>query len=214
VQSFLAAPVIALLYVFGTSAILAFVPAGKIDVIGPVAQALQTALGGSPLARAVVPLAILCLLTNYLASFSGCIRASARRSTPFCSLGDHVGSRRRRFEWRRKSRIVRDAPNLGFTLYALAYLALFAVPVLAVKNRSLRGPVWLRALAVSGFLLTLLFVILSVFPIIPVVSETAYTQKTVAVLAFANIGGLLLCRLRPRRSGVVSERDKSPRSCP
>jgi hypothetical protein len=39
VQSFLAAPVIALLYVFGTSAILAFVPAGKIDVIGPVAQA-------------------------------------------------------------------------------------------------------------------------------------------------------------------------------
>ena len=47
---FVAAPLIALLYIFGTSAILAFVPPDKIDVIGPIPQALHVALAGSPLA--------------------------------------------------------------------------------------------------------------------------------------------------------------------
>jgi glutamate:GABA antiporter len=57
-------------------------------VIGPVPQALQTALGGSPLARAVVPLAILCLLTNYLASFSVGFTANTR--LPACAGWDHL----------------------------------------------------------------------------------------------------------------------------
>jgi len=92
----------------------------------------------------------------------------------------------------------------GFSFYAIAYLALFAVPVLAMKNRALRGPIWLRAMAVSGFLLTLLFVILSVFPIIRVENEAAYTQKTVAVLALCNVAGLLLYKLRPREKPTAS----------
>ena len=52
----LAAPIIALLYIFGTSAILAYVPPDKIDVIGPIPQALRIALGGSGLAQVVVPM--------------------------------------------------------------------------------------------------------------------------------------------------------------
>ena len=87
----------------------------------------------------------------------------------------------------------------GFTYYAIAYLALFAIPLFAAKNTSLRGPLWMKILAVSGFLLTLLFVLLSIFPIIPVVSQSAYTLKTIAVLALANLAGLGLYFLRPKK---------------
>src|ERR1700739_3701554 len=66
----IAAPLIALLYIFGTSAILAFVPPDKIDVIGPIPQALQVALAGSGAGQIAVPFGILCLLTNFLSSFS------------------------------------------------------------------------------------------------------------------------------------------------
>jgi glutamate:GABA antiporter len=222
---FLAAPIIALLYMFGTSAILAFIPPDKIDVIGPVPQALQVALGNSRWAQIFIPFAILCLFSNYLASFSLAFTANTR--LPMCAGWDHLlpswfTRLHQRFRTPVNSilflggvTVVISAIVLigvgdqeafemlqvwGFAFYAIAYLALFAVPVLARKNRSLRGPAWLKILCVSGFLLTLLFVILSVVPIIPVASQSAYTQKTIAVLFLTNAAGLLLYTLRPRHA--------------
>jgi glutamate:GABA antiporter len=220
---FLAAPLIALLYIFGTSAMLAFVPPDKLDVIGPIPQALQLGLAGSRWAQLVLPLTVLCLLTNYVSSFSLCFTANTR--LPMCAGWDHLlptwfTRLHPRFRTPINSILFLGAVTLaisaailigvgnqeafemlqiwGFSFYAIAYLALFAVPVLARQNRSLRGPLWLRTLAVSGFLLTLLFVVLSVFPIIRVESQAAYTRKTVAVLALCNAAGLLLYTLRPR----------------
>ena len=222
---FLAAPLIALLYIFGTSAILAFVPPDKLDVIGPIPQALQLGLGGSRWAQVILPLTVLCLLTNYVSSFSLCFTANTR--LPMCAGWDHLLPEwftrlHARFRTPINSILFLGAVTLaisavvlvgvgnqeafemlqiwGFSFYAIAYLALFAVPVLAMKNRSLRGPIWLRVMAASGFVLTLLFVVLSVFPIIRVESQAAYTQKTVAVLALCNVAGLLLYKLRPQAS--------------
>jgi len=55
---------------------------------------------------------------------------------------------------------------LRFTFYGLAYLALIAIPLLARKECGIRPGWWLRFAAASGFLVTLLFVLLSIFPII------------------------------------------------
>jgi len=53
-------------------------------------------------------------------------------------------------------------------------------------------------------LLTLLFVLLSVFPVIRDNNESAYTWKTIVVLVAGNLGGLLLYRLRPKtRAGIA-----------
>jgi amino acid transporter len=239
---FLAAPVIALLYIFGTSAILAFVSPDNIDLIGPVPQALHVALGNSRLAQMVVPVAILFLLTNYLSSFGLSFAANTR--LPMCAGWDHLlpawfSRLHPRFHTPVNSILFIGGITLaisatvligvgsqeafemlqvwGFSFYAIAYLALFAVPVIAIRNRSLRGPLWLRVLAVSGFLLTLLYVIFSVFPIIPVASERAYTQKTIAVLALVNIAGWLLYKLRPRRAMIPSAGEAgiaTPPTCP
>lgn len=77
--------------------------------------------------------------------------------------------------------------NWAFTFYGLAYLSLFAIPLIARKDRGIRPPLWLRAAALSGLLFTMLFVVLSVFPIIDVVRRAAYSIKMVSVVLGANL---------------------------
>jgi amino acid transporter len=217
----IAAPLIALLYIFGTSAILAYVSPDNIDVIGPIPQALRVALGGTRLGEVIVPVAILFLLTNYLSSFS--LNFAANTRLPMCAGWDHlVPQWFTRLHPRHRTPVnsilflggvtlvasiavlvgvgAQEAFELlliwAFTFYAIAYLALFAIPVLAGKQSSLRGPLWMKMLASFGFLMTLLFVVLSIFPIIPVASQSAYSAKTVAVIVLANLAGLLLYRKR------------------
>ena len=225
----IAAPIIVLLYIFGSSAILAYVSPDKVDVIGPIPQALRLALGASPLAQVIVPAAILLLLTNYLSSFS--LNFAANTRLPMCAGWDHLLPKwfttlHAKYRTPVNSILFLGAITLvastvvlvgvgqqeafellqiwGFTFYAIAYLALFAIPLLAAKSSAFRSPPWLRILALSGLLLTLLFVLLSVFPIVRVQSESVYTWKTIVVLVAANLGGLLLYRLRPKaRAGIA-----------
>ncbi len=219
----IAAPIIALLYIFGTSAILAYIPPENVDVIGAIPQALRVALGRSNVAQTVVPLAIVLLLTNYLSSFS--LNFAANTRLPMCAGWDHLLPKwftRLHPKYRTPINSIlllggvtmtasaavligvghQEAFELlqiwGFTFYAIAYLALFAIPLFAVKKSALSAPPWMKLLAVFGFILTLLFALLSVFPIIPVASQSAYTLKTIAVLAVANIFGLLLYSMRPK----------------
>jgi amino acid transporter len=224
---FIAAPIIALLYIFGTSAILAYVSPDQVDVIGTIPQALRAATGNSPLGAIIVPLAIVFLLTNYLSSFSLGFAANAR--LPMCAGWDHLLP-----EWFTRLNAKHRTPvnsilflggvtlaasvavliGVGqqeafellqiwaFTFYALAYVALFAIPLFVSRSHALAAPTWLRALAIPGLLLTLLFVAMSMVPIIPVASQSAYTTKTIAVLVGANLAALLLYlyRFRPNRS--------------
>jgi hypothetical protein len=53
-----AAPIIALLYSFGTGAILAVVPAAEVNLIGPIPQALSVGLRSFGLAKVLAPLTI------------------------------------------------------------------------------------------------------------------------------------------------------------
>jgi amino acid transporter len=87
----------------------------------------------------------------------------------------------------------------AFTFYGIAYLALFAIPFLSPKERGLRPALWLRMAAVSGFLMTLLYVGLSVFPIINVENSSRYSLKIAAVVLGANLFGWMIYRAGQRR---------------
>jgi len=87
-----------------------------------------------------------------------------------------------------------------WTFYGLAYLVMFAIPLVSRKELGLRPGFWLRSASASGFLVTLLFVVLCVFPIISVASVTAYTLKTVFVVVGANAFALLLYFANRRRA--------------
>jgi glutamate:GABA antiporter len=211
------APVIALLYILGTSAIQAFVPPDSVNMIGPIPQAMSAAFVSSRFGQFFVSASILLLLANYLSVFS--INFSGNARLPMVAGWDHLlppWFTRLHPRYRTPVNsilfvaVVTLALSIGvmlgvgeqeafellqigaFSFYALAYLALFAIPVLARPSSQFACPWWLRAAALSGFLLTLLFVLLSAFPIIPVESASLYSEKTLGFILGANFLGLLL----------------------
>jgi hypothetical protein len=89
---------------------------------------------------------------------------------------------------------------LTFTFYGIAYLALFAIPIFSRKERGLRAPLWLRLAACSGMLVTLLFIVLSVFPIIDVGSSWQYSLKIAGVVIGANTVGWVVFQTGSRKT--------------
>jgi hypothetical protein len=89
--------------------------------------------------------------------------------------------------------------NAASIFYALTYLALFAIPLFAARRIGLRAPLWLRVASASGLLVSLLFIALTVFPIVEVVSPLAFAAKLVAVSLACNLAGAALFRLGRRR---------------
>lgn len=222
------APLIALIYIFTTSAILAYVSPDAVDVIGPIPQALR--LGFGSFGAVIVPVAIFLLLANYLSTFSLYFSGSAR--LPMAAGWDHLlPAWFSRLHTRYKTPVnsilflggatlaasvaaligvgEQEAYELlltwGFTFYGVAYLALFAIPLLAPKASGIRPGLALRVAAASGFLVTLLFVALSIFPVIDVASSWRYSVKIAVVVVGANLLGWMIYRTgqRERESTIM-----------
>jgi amino acid transporter len=222
------APFIALIYIFATSSILAFVSPEAVDVVGPIPQTLRLGSQAFGFAGFIVPLVIVLLFVNYPTSFSVYFSASAR--LPMVAGWDHLlPAWFTRLHAKHKTPVnsilflgavtmvgsvvaligvgPQEAYELlltwSFTFYAIAYLALFAIPFLSPKDRGLRPRLWLRLAAISGFLMTLLYVMLSIFPIIDVESSWGYSLKIAAVVLGANLLGWMIYRAGRRRSRMI-----------
>jgi amino acid transporter len=216
------APVIVLIYILATSAILAYVSPDNVDVIGPIPQALR--LGFGNFGAVIVPVAIFLLLSNYLSTFSLYFSGSAR--LPMAAGWDHLlpawfSRLHARYKTPVNSILFLGGATLaasfaaligvgeqeayellltwGFTFYGIAYLALFAIPVFAPKASGIRPGIALRIASASGLLVTLLFVILSIFPIIRVDSESEYSWKIAAIVLGANFLGWMIYRVGQRK---------------
>jgi glutamate:GABA antiporter len=228
-----AVPVVIILYILGTSAILAFVTPESVDIIGPIPQALQLGFAGLAAPRIIVPLAILLLLTNYLATFA--LNFAANTRLPMVAGWDHLlpawfTRLHPKYRTPVNSVLFLGAITLftglaaligvreleafsmlqiwSFTFYGLAYLALFAIPLFARRESKLRSGTLLKVAAASGLALTLLFVALSIFPVVDVVNPVGYAAKTIAVLLGANCVALALFFGQRRRN----IKDSSPNS--
>lgn len=210
------APIIALIYILATSAILAFVPPSSEDVVAPIAQALSRGAEPFGVVGFVVPLAMLFLFLYYLATFCAFFSVSTR--LPMVAGWDHLLP-----EWFSRlhpryktplnsvlflgsaTLVVALAALIGvgheesfellltwsFTFYGIAYLAMFAIPIFS-RKRGLRARWWVRMASASGLLVTLLFVVLSVFPIIDVGSSWRYSVKIAGVVIGANALGWMI----------------------
>jgi amino acid transporter len=225
------APLIALLYILGTSGILAFVSPDAVDVIGPIPQALNRGLGIFGLAGPLVAIVVLLLLMNYLCSYT--IYFSANTRLPMVAGWDHLlpawfTRLHPKYRTPTNSTLFMGGVALAasiavligagsqesfvllqiwaWTFYGFAYLAKFAIPIFSAKEKGLRPGLWLRIAAASGFLMTLLFVSLSVLPVIPVASASTYAMKIALVVLGANLVGWIIYRVGQQKnsSGVLS----------
>src|SRR4029079_5632776 len=96
--------------------------------------------------------------------------------------------------------------NAGGMFYALTYAVMFSIPLFGLRGVTPRPPLWLRAASLSGLLMTLLYVTLSVFPIIQVASVASFAFKISSVIVGANMvgAGLLLNARWQRVASVVA----------
>ena len=220
----IAAPIIAVLYILGTSAILAYIPSSQVNLIGPVPQALSMGLQTFGLGSVLAPVTILLLLANVLATANFTFSASSR--LPMVAGWDNLLPKwftRLHPEHKTPTNSIffiasvtlfasvlvligvneEEAFSLiqiwAFTLYGLAYLVMFAIPLVGSRRRGIRPPIRLMLLAGSGFIVTLLFVVLSIFPVIDVPDPASYAWKTVAVVVVANILGAILYAVRKQK---------------
>jgi len=223
----IAAPMIALMFILGTSAVRAFVPENRVDLVSPISQTLEAGTRAGDPGAGFIPFAILGVLASALAQQNFNFAAASR--LPLVAGWDHLLPKwftRLHPRHRTPSNSIlfigvvtfglgilslvgageQEAFQLlqsaAMTFYAFAYLVMFALPLIGFRNWKARPPLWLRGAAVSGFLMTLLSVVLSIFPIIDVPNPAAFMAKVGAVIVGCIVLGAVLffsCHRRARR---------------
>ena len=229
----IAAPIIALMFIFGTASVLAFVRPDEVDLIGPIAQVLSRGFSRfGVVASAVVSVAIVALIGRLVALTSIYLTANAR--LPMVAGWDGLLPQwftrlHTRYKTPVNSIIVVGATALVFGLlglagvgmqeanqlldnaagifYASTYVVLFAIPLFAARRIGLNAPAWLRVASASGALVSLLYIALTVVPIVSVESRLVFAAKLVGVALVINLVGVALFvagRRRQRDGGRMN----------
>jgi amino acid transporter len=211
----IAGPGIAVLYILGTCALLAYTPQERIDLIAPIAQILGASLGSSSLVAALSSGAIVALLFAYFTQTVACVAQVSRLPmvagwdgllpewfsqlhprfrTPVRSLGLAVGAC-----------VVLGAASLfqvgeqeanqilvgaGMACCGMYYLTMFAVVVRGKWSGDERAPWWLRFAVCAAGGVTALAVALDVVPIVEVARPVLFGVKVGGAVAAINAAGM------------------------
>jgi amino acid transporter len=215
------APVIALMFILGTSSVLAFIGDQPINLIGPIPQAFRLALGGTKsgegLARFGIFLAIMRAIANASLLFTGITRL------PMTAGWNHMLPRwftTLHPRWKtpvnsiafaavlillmlllsmlgvREQETMQLLSNASTVHYGLAYLSLFALPLFGLAKFREGLPAWGRVIAAAGLLSTLVAVGIAVYPIIDVSSNLSYAAKIMGTVVFSNAVAIFIYRSR------------------
>jgi amino acid transporter len=212
-----AAPIIAVMFILGTSSVLALIPLDQIDLIAPIPQVLAAGFRPLGYVAGIAPVTIFVLLCVRIAQasvmFTGntrmpmvagwdgllpewFTRIDPRRRTPVNSIV-FVGAATFAFSvvglvGVGKQEAFQLLWNASAIFYALTYLVMFAIPIAGLRGTAARPPLWLKAAAMSGFLMTLLFVVLSILPIIEVESRLIFALKISSLIVVTNLIGVAI----------------------
>ena len=219
-----AAPVIAVMFILGTSATLALIGQDRIDLIAPIPQVLSEGFRPLGVVANVAPLAILALLIIRVAQSSVMFGGNTR--LPMVAGWDRLLP-----DWFTRLHATHKTPvnsilfvgaatlalglvgligvgkqeafqllwNASGVFYALTYLVMFLIPLIGLRAMNHRPPTWLKLTALSGLLMTLLYVALSIVPIIQVESRLMFAVKIGGLIVITNILGLVIFVVVGRR---------------
>ena len=217
----ISSPIICAMFILGTGSVLAFSRPGHIDFIAPIPQTLRIALGSTGFGNLFAMMAIALLQLRLIGAasylFTGVTRLPmaagwdelvpawfARlhpvRHTPtnsiLCAAGlvallvllGSVGVH--------AQEAYQLLSNASLTHYELAYLAMFAVPLVGAMRGALPG--WLKWISGVGFCATLFSLLISAYPFVDVVSPRSYAMKIVSTVVVSNLLGYTFFKLRRR----------------
>jgi len=226
----IASPIIALMFIFGTSSVLAFVGNNPIDLIGPVPQTLRLALRFFPIAGAIASLGIIMMTVRSISATSIHVTGSSR--LPMVAGWDHLlPAWFSRLHPRYKTPInsicfigaltiviavasqigagIQEAfqlvDNAANVFYGIVYCMLFAIPLAGAKAIRTGARPWLRIAAFCGFVVGILTIFFTVYPIIDVPNPMLFGAKIIAVTVIANAIGVGIFVFGQKRRTVRSE---------
>src|SRR5713226_8988000 len=225
----IASPVIAVMFILGTSSVLAFIGNNQIDLIGPVPQTLRLGLRSFPIAGIIASVAILMMTVRSISSTSIHLTGSSR--LPMVAGWDRLlPGWLSRLHPRYKTPVnsiifvgattlviaiasqigagIQEAfqlvDNAATVFYGIVYFMLFAIPIFGAGAIRSGAPIWLRVAAICGAAVSLSAIFFTVYPIIDVPSPLVFGAKIAAVTIIANFIGVAIYligeRKRRRRS--------------
>jgi amino acid transporter len=217
----ISAPIIALMFILGTGSVLAFVSPDKVDLIGPIPQVLSLGFQSFGWVSMLISITIfgvaarqIALMSIYFAGNTRLpmvagwdnllpawfARLHARHKTPVNSIL-FVGLVTLAFSLTsligvKEQEAFQLQDNAATTFYALIYIVLFAIPLVAIKRFGVSAPLWLKVAAISGLLVSIVAVFFTLVPITPVDSRLMFAVKIIVVVIAANSLGVLLYQIR------------------
>jgi amino acid transporter len=221
----IAAPIIAAMFILGTSSVLAFVSPEHVDLISPIAQVLSIGFGSYGWVGTVVSIAIMGVVVRQIALMS--IYFAGNTRLPMVAGWDRLLP-----AWFTRLHPKYKTPtnsilfvgvvtlllgllsltgvgaqeafqlldNAGGVFYASTYLVLFAIPLVGMKAFGVRAPWWLKLACASGFIVSVVYICFTIIPIISVGSRVTFALKIVATVVLANALGVTIYALGKRRA--------------
>jgi amino acid transporter len=209
----ISAPVIALMFILGTSSVLSFVGDRPINLIGPIPQTFRLAFGEDSnwTAPAVISLLLMRAMAAASLIFTGLTRL------PMTAGWDHLlpsWFNAIHPRWKtpvnsilfvavlvialvvlstagvREQEAMQLLQNASTAHYAVSYVILFAIPLFAYRKFSL--PLWLRLASGGGLASSLTATSIAVYPIIDVSSPVSYACKIAGVVLASNMIAFLV----------------------
>jgi glutamate:GABA antiporter len=214
----IAAPIIAVLFILSTGSVLWFVGDHNPDLISPTSQVLAIATRPFGMGARIASVVMLAVLATRIAQNSVNFSATAR--LPMVAGWDHLlpawfTRLHPKYKTPAQSIFFVGVVTLAFSIsgmlgvgsqealqlfdnasgiyYALAYVALFALPIAG------SAPMWVKIASACGLGMTLLYIVLSIFPIIEVGSWWSFTTKISGVVILGNLVGFAIFELAERR---------------
>ncbi len=216
----ISAPIIALMFILGTGSVLAFVTPDKVDLIAPIPQVLSLGFGSFGWVSILISITIFGVAARQIALMS--IYFAGNTRLPMVAGWDNLlpvwfAKLHQKYRTPVNSILFVGATTLVFSLapligvkeaeafqfqdnaanvfYALIYMVLFAIPIVAMRRFGAEAPWWLKAAAAIGFLMSVVGAFFTVFPIIDVQSRFLFAAKIIAIVLAANLIGIAIYAL-------------------
>jgi amino acid transporter len=221
----ISAPIIAVMFILGTASVLAFVTPDKVDLIAPIPQVLSLGFGSFGWVSTLISLTIFGVAARQIALMS--IYFAGNTRLPMVAGWDNLlpqwfAKLHKKYRTPVNSILFVGATTLVFSLapligvkeaeafqfqdnaasifYAMIYMVLFAIPIIAMKRFGAQAPLWLKIAATLGFIASTIGAYYTVLPIIEVQSRFLFAAKIIVVVIIANAIGAAIYAFDKRRA--------------